>query len=846
MGIFSFIFLFIFSITTGVLAEVDQRLIDNVYAMTGSNYKKDGNPISRPVQTVNMLAHELSLYADERMATAAAKSIISMVTKGEGVKGLREVTHRSRRRFLNEIEKELIIHAVTKAANYLQHLDLLDPFLEGSIGSMAGVWNSDDSTRKHGSVVLSLLMAAREKAATDYAPQIYIAKAAAITMDGAEAIHKTLEDPDVWHYAEDYMTGPTQTHRYNAIAWKSIERDRNAELEGDRNFSTRIPTKFPVRALTPEGKNVKFLNDLAKELERTLIPEKAATLSKQIMDSVRDADTDLRTLADPGGNQFHQAVVRALMAVEKFRMFVIGTDAVRPTVFDYVNNGQNPESQAALIALVSAIQNYLYNPSSKVASLKKLFSYQSNDRHLAYLQGALSAVNLDIFINEDFTEALSNPIRINYLQEILIDQENLKQRLKFFWMPTFNKEAGQIIHEPTFVRYYGSSGSSNQCGFFSLGYKTRDEAKRQILDNLQDPKIFELANTISATSEKIRKLMEEIKSGTVNAETNILLAKIKANQGLTEGGEALKARVLALYKQTSTEIKEEIDKINSAIDQEKRESGFLEKIPDREKIALWIMIHKDDRINFDDLKGISKRVIEDDAVLDVELSTRSNGQIMFPITHDKKGSFEALVTREIFTIADQIVTKLSDELRVFIAEQRMFKTIELDSRLTKLFYSLTDFQEIIAQDMHNVFAQSDSGKTADVDQGESSELLEFPPNPEWRINIPSYPFLMAKLNNYSIGGWTSKNYLRILQAGRVDGDEIVPLYETEDGKEYALVSYISTTEDAKRIDVTNLGGGHFEKLIRAGDRPQAVRALLHVTTYGRAGLTRDTRPIRLF
>ena len=105
---------------------------------------------------------------------------------------------------------------------------------------------------------------------------------------------------------------------------------------------------------------------------------------------------------------------------------------------------------------------------------------------------------------------------------------------------------------------------------------------------------------------------------------------------------------------------------------------------------------------------------------------------------------------------------------------------------------------------------------------------------------------MAKLNNYSIGGWTSKNYLRILQAGRVDGDEIVPLYETEDGKEYALVSYISTTEDAKRIDVTNLGGGHFEKLIRAGDRPQAVRALLHVTTYGRAGLTRDTRPIRLF
>eukprot|EP01037_Dinobryon_pediforme_P014681 gene14681-14805_t len=240
MGIFSFIFLFIFSITTGVLAEVDQRLIDNVYAMTGSNYKKDGNPISRPVQTVNMLAHELSLYADERMATAAAKSIISMVTKGEGVKGLREVTHRSRRRFLNEIEKELIIHAVTKAANYLQHLDLLDPFLEGSIGSMAGVWNSDDSTRKHGSVVLSLLMAAREKAATDYAPEIYIAKAAAITMDGAEAVHKTLEDPDVWHYAEDYMTEIIAQDMHNVFA----QSDSGKTADVDQGESSEL-LEFP-------------------------------------------------------------------------------------------------------------------------------------------------------------------------------------------------------------------------------------------------------------------------------------------------------------------------------------------------------------------------------------------------------------------------------------------------------------------------------------------------------------------------------------------------------------------------------------------------------------------------
>lgn len=946
MRFLSFFLFLVFLVPSIVLAGVDQALIDNVYKMTSPKFMKGTDEISRPVQTVNMLAHELSLYADEGIATNVAKSIISMVAKGEGVKGgLRKVGHR--RRIMNKTEKELVIDAVTKAADYLQRQGLFDDFLASSEAGMQAIWSSDAATRKHGEIVLRRLGQARTKS-------------------------------------------PNERYEYNAILWKLIETNRVAES------ARGIPATFPAQPLTPA--NIAFINALAAELETTVIHEKALMISKTIIDSLKHAGTDLRDITR--NREFHNAVIRAMAAVEKFRMFIIGTDDTRPTVFDYLMN-QNPETKAVLVAIINAIQNYLYNPSLTVPSLQKLFSYQINDHRLGDLEAQLKGLNPNDFINEDLREILSAPIRINFLQNILIDQENLKQNLRFFWMPTFDKETGLVSHNPTFVRYYGSSGVANQCGFFSLGFRTRAEAKQQIIDNLKDPEIFALADRISGASSRIKQLMERFirRKGMTEAEIRAEIdAKVrdkitqleeilvqqqeakklkKVKKQMNEAQQTLlgapkikglKAAIKALedkikeqrgkkiklgpeitrdklgvlmtkeakeleiadldsiiedlnkkIKGLTDEINEEEKVIKSTVERQKpeitrsvseivngetaekmrtipeearafinaletkdnadttdllgkieggedpadfylriqesiekqkeqmdgpltlikRAAGFPEKIPDAEEIALWIMLHEKDA-DFYILsdKEIARRTEIDKGSLNTELSARSRRTLTFPIKFTTREQFKGLVTPARFDKAEAIATRASDALRGFNAQQRTLKTIEIESDLSRQFYSLEVFRSIIWQDMHNVFAQKDSGGIWDISVSENQELLEFPPNPEWQITLPTYPLLIAKLNGYSIGGWTSKSYLGTLQTGRVGNDRIRPIYQTENDEEYALVSYIPTTEDAKRVDVVNLGGGHFEKLIRSYDRPQGVRALRHKSTY-RVG---DTRP----
>ena len=252
------------------------------------------------------------------------------------------------------------------------------------------------------------------------------------------------------------------------------------------------------------------------------------------------------------------------------------------------------------------------------------------------------------------------------------------------------------------------------------------------------------------------------------------------------------------------------------------------------------MLHERDA-DFNTLsdKEIARRTEIDKAALITELSARSGRTLTFPIKFSTREQFKGLVTLARFDKAETLATRASDQLRAFNAQQRTLRKMEIEAELTRQFYSLEDFGKIVWQDMHNVFAQKDSGKIGDISASEDKELLEFPPNPEWQITSPTYPLLMAKLNGYSIGGWTSKSYLGELQEGRVGNDRIRPIYQTENDEEYVLVSYIPTTEDAKRVDVVNLGGGHFEKLIRSDDRPQAVRALRHKNTY--RGV-QDTRP----
>lgn len=904
MRFFSLIFLVISFLSHNARAEVDQTLIDNVYAMTSPIFVKDGNTVSRPVQTLNMLAHELSLYPDERLATAAAKSIISMVAKGEGVRGgLRKATS-GPRRFLNITEKEMVREALTKAADYLQQQNQLDAFLGSEVMGMVGVWD-DVETRKHGSIVLSLLIAGREKLESN---DIATAKARAISLvpETANVLLAQVMDDTNWHSATAYLEAPDPAYRYNAIEWKAITERQTLELSLDSAYATRIITALPIKALNPASQDADILNAMAEQLEQTLISEKALLLSTQIMESLKHAGTDLSSLINPASLEqinFRKAVIRALTAVEKFRMLEIklgGLDRANPTVFDYIN-GQDSESQAVLVTLVSAIQNYLYNPASTVLSLVKLFGYQANHHSLAHLEVKLKGLDPTLLITEELRENLAIPIVTNHLQNILIDVENLKQKLRFFWMPTFDKASGTMAYYPTFIRYYGSSGASNQCGFFSLGFTSRKDAKEQIVDNLIDPEIYALADTISATSgnikylmnkyirrsrmhvdairveieaeiqEKIRKMEKKLiekqeaeKSskiwlGTYNAkktltegeeaqlkldselivitnilekleaekskrdfllqqidaqmveierqikaavteaidketeeklaripyeakelieraeakdisDTQTLMEKIKAHQGMSEVGLALASKVVEFYLMTVEDIEARKLEMDKTLTSAKLAAGFPEKIPDREEIA--------------------RTVYADSAALQMELQVQTGNVLKFPIAFKDKQAFKNLVTDGRFNLADHIASRLADELRIFNEEQRTRKTSQLEARLTELFYSLNDFRQIVWDDMHNVFAQNNSGKIGDVSASESQELLEFPPQPEWTIPLPTYPYLLARLNNYNIGGWTSKGYLATLQSGRTAEDRIIPIYQTENDGGNMLLSVI--------------------------------------------------------
>jgi hypothetical protein len=532
MRLFSFIFLLVFSLPYNAVATVDQALIENVYKMTRPDFVKDGNRVSRPVQTLNMLAHELSLYKEKARATAAAKSIISMVTKGEGVKGgLRKATHT--RRFFNKTEKELVRDALTKAADYLQTQNELDPFLEGSIGSMVGIWD-DDATKKHGSIILSLLAAAREKVrGTDI--QTAKVRAGALIPDSYDAVLAQVIDDSNWRSATAYMDAPRPSHRYNAIAWKVIEDAREAELarETESVYKDRILADFPVKALAPTGDDIGALEGMAEQLEQTYVPEKALFLSNQIMRCLKHNSTDLRSIVAPTTVQqtnFRRAVIRALAASERFRRYELGErsglEEAAPKVLDYQNANANPQSQAILIALVTTIQKLIDYPRSSIDDIKDFFISQKNDSGTALaIRPSLDALAPDVIINEDLLSKIRDAIQarlpITERQKILVDQQALEHRLIYEGVPEFNFQNGEKPLVWRFLRFVRSSGDG-QCGYYSIRNITdaRVEYKRKFTDNLR--------------TNEIRVLLERLVHA--GRELHIALLKPDAVVTLTQRG----------------------------------------------------------------------------------------------------------------------------------------------------------------------------------------------------------------------------------------------------------------------------------------------------------------------
>ncbi len=1007
---------------------IDIGLIKSAYDMTGDKFvvgktaTDPGIPVRRSVQTVNMLAHELSLYDDETTATRAAQALVGMIATGAGAGGVIRPKYTGDQTYLaNPVERQLMIEALTKAADYLRQRGILDPFLESMMSRMTLQWN-DDVTKSHGAVVMALLATVSQQSEAFPEPEkAYVSELCGDTIPW--------QDDRNWVDARNYKDAAPR-HTYHAIEIAQLEEQRRVELERDAGYATRIGG-LPVTPVTATG-NLVPLQGITEELEQTVVPEKAALLAEKIMEFFKNTSTDLTSILTPGA--FKNTVVRALAAVEKFRMLEIsaaGLDKRNPKVADYLTD-QNPETQAILVALVSAIQNYLYNPASTLENLRKLARYSANLREHAQNLPAFLALDVPQLIDEDLQRASQGQIAINVYQRILIDQENLKQNLFLFWMPYFDKETGNMTQHPTFVRYYASGGAANQCGFFSLGFESRSEAKQQIVDNLTDDvdvdDVYALADQISNASARIKTLMEKYtlylapgardliikekiakktdemtreflqdqqarerqkiakklraikeafmaekeaelqkeaffldavklkkhiddqtktltelkkkipttkkgltlgssKSAAVlsddeiqritdeiraleeavnelkrhftvlenqitrarleysrqaeafaksyqpaitsevheriQAETEVKLPQIpgkahdfvmmleeKDEQDTRRLLDYVKAtkgfehdhQVLAYFNEIIRRINAELEDINRQVDIEKQAAGFPQETPDQLEFALWFKENGVDytRIPEQEFKGLAIAVFGERDALKARLDDIKKGLTDRKIDlragesrtyKQKQWIIENYLKRDLFTFAERVNKSVADQIGIFAAEKRILAAARINARLTKEFYAIRDFRQIVWDSMHEKFAQKDSGKIGDIAKSESSEELEFNSNKDWLTRAQDYTYLLALLNNYNIGAWISKSHQNY--------DPERAIYLSSNDGQYSLTDYVAVAPDAKRVDVINCHGRHFEKLVDAFDYTRAARSIRHKNAHVGLGNTRS-------
>ena len=283
--------------------------------------------------------------------------------------------------------------------------------------------------------------------------------------------------------------------------------------------------------------------------------------------------------------------------------------------------------------------------------------------------------------------------------------------------------------------------------------------------------------------------------------------------------------------------------MDQEIDAQKNAEGLPPSAPETEEIAVWMAHHKDEG----ELGGLSDKEIckktiaerefldeylqkiqeEPDETINFNVSTSGVRSLLFK----QRESLEKILKAN-WARAEKINGAMAEQISTFSRQKREAGIAKINSQLTSLFYALADFRSIIERDMVALFRLTSFDEVVENPGEGSDQLLEFPPNPDWKVETPTYPLLMGILNNYNIGAWVSKSYLGELQSGRRGGanDEIRPIHTTEDGN-YSLVNELYSNKTGKQVDLTNLWGGHFEKLVGAFDYARAARSLRHQASH---------------
>jgi len=516
-------------------SHFDQGLVEDVKRLTSSSYKIDGDDISTPVQILNMMGHKLEKVDDDRQAQNMAETILGITTTGQGVGGYRKAAPGVRVEMTGN-EKALTITALTEAVRYLTLKGLLDEkVLNDYITRMVvatipegEVTASERLYQQHATHVSTLLYTAWRKARRELVDKDGLLGVihADENLKHVDWLLGNLENDAYWRYANRYLTEVRdEVMAYNAVRQRELAEQATAEEADDSAVSvqaTHWPTiQVSMGELRKNG-NIEAWSALTTALETTVIDRKAEALAASLKNILIKA-TPLKDIFAEGvpDTGLKQQIIRAIVAVEKFRTYETGQgglDKIDPTVWEYKDDTQDPENQAILMALVSSIDSYLYNPASTLEDLHRLFAYQTNDS-LWRSEVRESAKRFGHIINDQLISTINRTkVAINDRQRIILDQKAMQRPLMYYGVPEFNVVSGDMNVQRKFMLYFPSSATDLQCGFFSLGIPnhtpenvpdaTRNAAIKQVTDNLANPEIFAMADRVSGVSSRIKALME--------------------------------------------------------------------------------------------------------------------------------------------------------------------------------------------------------------------------------------------------------------------------------------------------------------------------------------------------
>ena len=758
-----------------VQADFDQGILDRAMGATSPNYKIGGQFVDPAVQAANFLTEELRKERDKERDSVRAKNIadtlIALVSEGRGVGGISDTP-------ANDGERPLMEGSLREAARFLRALE--HP-------------NQDN-------------FAAAQKPHA----QRHLARVSEI-MQAAYA-------------------GVVDVVDYNAGLQKEITRLQGEELKDDsdrKDYPTLV--QEIVAANQDVGDPLKALKELTRLLKTTVIPEKAFQLAAAIMEELKAVDFSIAIPA---------AAVDALTSVEMFRMLETAQgnlNKVDPALFDYQGTAQTDASEAILLALVSAIQNHLYNHALTPEELAKLFKYQINSGLLGKggVRIAAKAMIEDGRMRGIISQGLLNRIRaarlrIGAVQTLDIDAVAMRQALMFYSVPDFDMGTLQQKRTlPQFLRYFGSSGAGLQCGFFSLGFKTRKEAIDQILDNLGEPEILAMVdNNLRFGSDNIQAAMNAWVrfSGMKNSKIAKVLLKEKL-AGVKKTLEGSRTDALAVdagkrspYQQemaalTDKNIEERVKAAEAKLGKQAQEAA--QELSDRIDyyIDLYAKKHGIDREGLSEVEQLEfyRKLYAEYEKLKAQISVEA-------------AAIDAEFAQRKAEIG--IVGRVPDDrnAEVAVLERPFFrKRAESLTKLLQFIYPDEDFRKAAEESMGKKFKGGE---------------LEFDPNPDWHLRGSTYPQILAELNGYNIYAWVTKSQFERMQR-EGEGSVANPIHTSEDG-EYILITYLSSSPNGKSMGLLNKHGRHFEKWIAAGDYGRLARAVRHQNVFGNSGLTKDT------